>query len=480
MIRYYNFLDKKPLPEGVAVNGFAHSETDPNIPAPWRWSLGRKSSILVPAGEDGYLLYFSFKPSLLPQFTRIFLNKDQVMAVALGEEEKQFQRTLAIPPDQNYEITFDTDFFNSENHPLSPSDLRPIALCFTELRVVSAKFTNVKICPMPFTRMEVNGSRRFVPCCSPWLSQEFHEMEPGADPWNGPQALGLRESILDGSYKFCRREICKTDYYPIHELHALTQDHGEFVLTERNLEAIREIEPRMPDGPTALTVLSDPRCNLACASCRPGKITSTSAEIEARIEMGERVIQAHKNNLFRLRIAGDGEPLFSPYMRKLIASINAQDFPRLKILELHSNGLLLDAKNLENLLPGSSFINRLSISIDAGSEGTYQKVRGGDWKRLIENLQWAGKERKNGRFQSLALLFVYRKENFRNMPDFVALAKKVHADEVHFSPLLRWERMAIENYAGEAVHLPGNDHYQEFMRLKSKVTSETGVKVSVV
>jgi pyruvate-formate lyase-activating enzyme len=358
------------------------------------------------------------------------------------------------------------------------ADQRTLALCFSQLQLLRTSLAEGRLCPMPFTRKEIRGGGSFVPCCSPWLTPAYYEIPESIDPWNGAQAQALRESIFDGSYRYCRRDLCQTRYIPYNELSALDNEEEEFVLQGENLAAVERGETTLPDGPSAATFVADPRCNLACGSCRPEKITHLNPDGNQRLAAANSELESLSPAVTRLRIAGDGEPLFSPYMRDLIKSLKPETFPRLRIVELHTNGLFLDEKTLASLEPGASRINRVSVSIDAGDEATYQKVRGGDWNRLLRNLQWAGQERKRGRFQSLVLLFVYQKDNFRTMPALAALANDIGADAVYFSPLLNWERAALRSYEKSAIHLPTHGDHHDFLAIRSLLSTAKNVFIS--
>ena len=472
-MRYFNLLTSHNL------EGFSALEGDPG--AYWRWSLGKESSLVLPPSPQGYeLAWKAMVPSLgLERHLEVVVNGEisQKVVVSSGLE---FQGKILLPRNMECLVVFRSLEFNSESCPLVPADERPISLCFTQLDAFVGNFSQAKICPMPFSRMEIHGTEGFVPCCSPWLRAEYHEMAAGSDSWNGAQAQALRASVLDGDYRFCRRELCQTKFPAWAELESFASEQEEFHLSPSTVAAMKEGKTILEDGPSAITLLSDPRCNLACPSCRPEKITSLGPEGEKKIAASASQVAKVAAGLSRMRIAGDGEALFSPFLRGLIKGLSPATHPKLKIVELHSNGTLLNEENLRELSPGSEFINRLLISIDAGNEEIYRKVRGGNWERLWNNLRWAGTQRAKGRFEKFVLLFVYRRENFHSMLDFIQLAKSVAADEIYFAPLLEWERMGIANYEEEAVHLPHHRQHKEFLEIKQQISQERDIFISLV
>lgn len=289
-------------------------------------------------------------------------------------------------------------------------------------------------------------------------------MDSGADPWNGPSAQALRASVLDGSYRYCHLERCATTLLTEKELRVHQSQPGELPISAGNLDALLAGKTILPEGPAALTVMGDPRCNLACGSCRPSPILQNSPAIEDSVRQTLNLLATHGKSLRIVKLAGDGEVFFSPALREILRSFSRDRFPKLEKVDVLTNGILFDADTLQALTPGSDFIRSVNVSIDAGDDETYQKVRGGDWARLLQNLLWMAKQRKIGRFDFLGLTYVLRAENFRSLPAFLSLAESLGADEVYVSRLFPWERMGI-SFAKEAVHLPEHPEYAEFLAL---------------
>lgn len=471
-MRYCNFLE-------LNLPGFYPTEGETTLA--WKWQEGSISSIGIPAHPHGYEFRFQARVPLSPEATNncmLFINEEEVGSDLFSKTDTKIAGKISLPPNLPCTITFKNTFSNS-SHSFAPNDARDLGLCFTQLEIIAQNFLQAPLCPMPFTRMEIHGDSHFVPCCSPWLTEEYHSMaEEAQDPWNSDQAQKLRASILDGNYRYCRRDLCHTLYTNFDELEDFSQEQNEFHLSLETVAAIKKGEEIIPN-PSALTFLADARCNLACGSCRSEMIHTLSPEAEMRRSEGEKQLKKHSTGLHRLRLAGDGEALFSPYLRSVIQGLNPIDFPFLQIVELHTNGLLLTEKNLNSLLPGSNYLNRILLSIDAGDPQTYAKVRGGDWQKLMENLRWVAQEKAKGRFESLVLMFVYRAENFLSMKSMASIAKEHKADGAYFSPLLPWDRMAIANYEKEAVHLPTHPVHQSFLKEIHALEEEYGEWVHI-
>ena len=55
-------------------------------------------------------------------------------------------------------------------------------------------------------------------------------------------------------------------------------------------------------------------------------------------------------------------------------------------ISMTTNGLLLDKEMTQRIL--QSRLDSLSISIDAGTKETYKEVRGGDFDKLVKNVEY--------------------------------------------------------------------------------------------
>lgn len=330
----------------------------------------------------------------------------------------------------------------------------------------------VKICPYPFARMEVRATK-FIPCCNSWLTDEFHQMEAGSDVWNGPAAQELRRRIYAGDYSLCRQSLCgvqpislKDNYYYEAQIH--TSNH----------HAIRTNNTHLPGPPTTLNVVADPRCNLACPSCRSEHITQLTVVQKQNMAATEDAIERHAPFLEWVSF-GDGEVLFSPWGRQLIMGFDPIKFPRLRGLELKTNGLLFDEFNYRALQPGAQWIKRLMVSIDAGDEVTYDRVRGGDWQRLMSNLRWMSKLRERGQIEKFQINMTLRLDNFRSLPQLVEIGKKLNVDSVKVMSFEHWDRMGIPDYEAQAIHLPCHSQHEELYEVWNSIAREPIVNWSL-
>ena len=164
----------------------------------------------------------------------------------------------------------------------------------------------------------------------------------------------------------------------------------------------------------------DRSCNLQCPSCRREKYLVTSGEIyDKKIKASEQILQwlekfDHSVNIIT---SGDGDPLASLIMRPIIKNWKPKSNQN---LTLKTNGLLIKKQlNDINLLNN---ISNFSISIDAGSQEVYEKVRlGGSWKVLIENFNFL---KENKRQAETCLDFVIQNNNYEDLENFILLCEQ--------------------------------------------------------
>lgn len=434
----------------------------------WRWLEGPSATLeSVGIPRHGARLVLRGRSPIAGQRIEFFWNGKAIGTCQSTSAGETLAWEAKLPEwDLSWRLEIRFSLWNDPRCPFAPEDPRPLAFALSELRFLPSIATEGRICPYPFARMEMPG-RPFIPCCQSWLRDEYFRLEAGPDPWNSPAAQELRASILDGTYRYCHLDRCGMSLVMKEDLRQGWDASGELPIRSANLAALLEHKTELPEGPAAATLMGDPRCNLACPSCRPEKVTKLDAIAEKNVGAMNELLSRYGRNLKVLKIAGDGEALFSPGLREVL--LRAGDFPDLDRVDLLTNGLLLDT--LDELSPGAAKVRRLSVSVDAGDSATYAAVRGGDWDRLLRNLEWASKERKRGRFEFLGLNFVVRSSNYGSLPAFFDLCDRFAVDEAYVSQLLPWERMPI-SLESESIHLESHPENARFRKLWNALQSK--------
>ncbi|MGZ3693667.1 MAG: radical SAM protein [Bdellovibrionota bacterium] len=413
----------------------------------WAWSRAGESEV---AGSESGWLDYHFQVPAADTTVKITLNGKVVRTIRSDQNRQDFTGRVQLPAP--WKISFSQDRWNGNGAAISEIDTRELGLMFFRLKareqlpLANEKSLKGKICPIPFSRLE--SLQPFAPCNRWFLTDEILLEEPEADPWNGRAAKLLRESIYDGSYRYCKRDICQEPLLSPETLErAIPAIHPE------NIKAIRSRSVEMPKGPTRVAIMADPRCNLACATCRPHSITVLSQEDQKEISKLETLLEEKRDSIQSITFAVNGDVFFSPYLRDQLKHTTRDKFPNFQYIEILSNGLLFDQKALDQLRPGSDFIKRVCITVDAGNAETYSRVRGGNWQRLVQNLEWMSEQRLSGRFSWLRLVFIVRKGNYSSLPEFFELAERLKVDDILLSRLQEWTEMKTD-FKEEAVCQP--------------------------
>jgi MoaA/NifB/PqqE/SkfB family radical SAM enzyme len=183
--------------------------------------------------------------------------------------------------------------------------------------------------------------------------------------------------------------------------------------------------------PRMITIETTSVCNLDCVMCLhgvekngdykhfPASLLPNLAEVIPHA----RIVQLH----------GLGEPLMNPDFWKMLALTHENQH-----VAINTNGALINKKNADALLDSS--ISEVNFSLDAATGGTYRKIRGFDFNRVLENIRYFIEER-NRRGNKKPVVFInmtMMRENIEEAADFVTLGVELGVDKV-----LLWHLNAI-------------------------------------
>ena len=322
-------------------------------------------------------------------------------------------------------------------------------------------------CPLPFENIEIHGGGLVHVCCTRWMPASIGNITDKTvqQVWNSAEAQKMRESVLDGSFKYCLREACPF----LHAAKGHVQKIGD--LTDpRILAVIKNHTLTLPYGPKRINCCFDRSCNLSCPSCRKKIFVDTGNKREI-LELQRKIQYEGARDTEELFIEGSGDPLGSPFTREWLRSMKKADMPKLKLIRLHTNGQLLTPE-MWNTIPADirELIQEMEISIDAASPETYHiNRRGGSFEILLQNLSFIRELRKSRALKYLTLSMVVQENNFREMPAFVSLSKQFHATCVYFNRLHNWA-YSEDEFLCRAIHLPAHPRHSELsLLLKSEV-----------
>lgn len=315
-----------------------------------------------------------------------------------------------------------------------------------------------RFCSHPFNRAHLSKNGDVYTCCAAWLGLPIGSIfrQSFSKAWNSPAAQKIRASILDESFRYCKEEKCPRMVSGRLEKEAGRADFSHI---------IQEKRVTLDKGPQLLSLNYDPSCNLHCESCRNRVKVLDKEQEEGLLRFQDSLIASDLfDSVRRLTVSGAGEVFASRVLLSLLAKIKQGEHPGLKIT-LRTNGLLLTPQNWQRLKNVHYAVDLISISIDAAAEETYARLRrGGDFKKLLENLAFLKEVKKTNPLR-VKLNFVVQEANYREMPEFIKLAKRFDCDRVAFAKIFNLDTYQPGEYQKAAVHEPNHPQFKAFTRL---------------
>ncbi len=304
-------------------------------------------------------------------------------------------------------------------------------------------------CARPFEHFETAVGGDVYVCCPSWLPRPIGNLADGSweKIWGSDAALEIRESIIDGSFRYCSPRFC----------HPITERR----LTERVSLTDQELADYREKSPSSAVFSHDLSCNLSCPSCRTEKISVGNSEQAQYTNLVNDTLMPLMEMCQEVGITGSGDPFGSIHFRGLIKEYCATHEGPRKI-DLYTNAVLLDEKAWK-WLKLSGNVRAITVSIDAATQETYKIVRrGGDFHRLLKNLEFLGNLRARGEFDWLSLAFVVQRTNYREMPAFVEMGRKFNADRVAFWNIRNWGTYSIGEFMEHAVAQDSHPDHELF------------------
>jgi len=195
--------------------------------------------------------------------------------------------------------------------------------------------------------------------------------------------------------------------------------------------------------------------------------------------MLENFVRPALKDCTTLSCLGSGEFFASKPIFDFFRSLDKKELPFLKV-NIMTNGTLFTPERFDKLSNLNGMVNRIHVSIDAANKLTYEKLRrGGKWETLCENMEYISSLRVSNEIKNFTMSFVVQKENFRQMRDYVTLAKQWHADEVTFRRLkFNSGAYSTETYMENDVFSRENQHYDEAVKILTELKRESEIRIT--
>jgi hypothetical protein len=325
------------------------------------------------------------------------------------------------------------------------------------------------ICATPFGYTEVFDDKQYL-CCPSWLKENIYESSNIKDNFNSQKSQKIRESILDGSYKYCDEHQCP-------HLAGLKQNKlsKKFIpKTEKSLEYYRPISKI-----NMVNFCFDRSCNLQCPSCRNDLINYLGKDRDNVDDKLRQVTDEMAGSIKRLYLSGTADPFYSNSFRKFLINFNPSNYPKLKNIHIHTNGLLWTEQLWERMKSIHSFVKSCEVSIDASTKETYEsKVRiGGNWETLMDRLEYII---NIPTITNYIFSFVVQDSNYKEMYDFYKLISDLNKDsdnkiDIFFNRITNWGTYSNEEYLLKDVGNPNNILHSDFLLELDKIHNQRNV-----
>jgi len=299
------------------------------------------------------------------------------------------------------------------------------------------------MCPRPFDTLLIDKQGSCYVCeCQSWLPQSIGNLQvKKLDEIIGNSIhQHIKSSIEDGSFRYCNNHRCS------HLKHGIGWD------SER---------------PFQIRLAIDDSCNLRCPSCRPNMIFHKAGTAFKRgVRLADRVNDwlSTRREPVQVHIGSDGDPFASQVYRHFMEQTPKNDKIKYSIL---TNGLMF--KEFHSRVPAViGNLKEIGVSIDGATKETYELLRlGGKWEKILENLQCIVEQKEKNGFD-FVMHYVVQRNNFHEMSDIVALAKKFKVDRLWLNKIEDWNVM--DNWSHQDifsdVHPMHRDFQREFEKIK--------------
>ena len=214
--------------------------------------------------------------------------------------------------------------------------------------------------------------------------------------------------------------------------------------------------------PKVLSICLTTRCNLRCFICRREDVRGQDLDFGNLPRLGNAIRHASTIDL-----TGWGECLVYPKFEEVLSyifSLNKRD----GLIQITSNGTLFSGK-IAALLAGH--LQRVTISLNAASEETYNReMKHGDFGKTMRNIRDFASALGEGDRRKINFHFVAHTENFREIPDFIRLARDTGVSSVTIGQYL----VGIEEHHRFSL-LNAREEYNAVLRDADRLARELGV-----
>ena len=180
--------------------------------------------------------------------------------------------------------------------------------------------------------------------------------------------------------------------------------------------------------PELLSIFLTTRCNLRCFICRREEFKGEDFNYENLVKLEKAIKYARTIDL-----TGWGEPLLYPRFEDVLNYIYSLN-PRKSLIQITTNGTKL-SERLAKLLRGH--LKSLIVSLNAATAETYNReMKYGNFEETLSSIRAFLSGLEESERSKVLFHFVAHTENFREIPEFITLAKTLGVSNVRIGQYL--------------------------------------------
>lgn len=310
----------------------------------------------------------------------------------------------------------------------------------------------MKFCERPFKHAYLRFGGEVWPCS--WMHIVLGNLyeQSMEEIWHSEAAQKARESILDGSFAYCRKTSC-----PYCE-------RGELLdLTEEEIKE-RAIPSALPEE---LNIANDRTCNIACTKCRDG-MYHCSPEERRNIDRVLEQLTPVVNQARSVNMNGSGEFLAVPGFVRLLENIRPErsDFH----ISVETNGTLFDEAHWKQFEHLGNYDFVVTVTLDSLNREVYRYLTGGfDYlEQELANIRFLSELRREGKINSLSVSMVVQECNLWEVPAYIQ--RMGHSDEfaidsIVMKPYYNWWKVPREVYWFKNILNPEHPFFKEYEKI---------------
>lgn len=325
------------------------------------------------------------------------------------------------------------------------------------------------ICTNPFkyTEITVNGQHM---CCNEWMNIDINTGKGLLDSWNSNLANQARESMLDGSFRFCNKDKCP------HLSKVVYKDTPSGPVIRKTDKIVNELKLQIL--PDSLKIVFDDACNLACPSCRVDFIRNSPAIYNKTKSILDQMDESYGKELRFISLSGYGDPFYSTALFEWMCNFDESKYPKMDVINIHTNGMLWNEHNWKKMEKIHPYVKSAEISIDAATPETYHIVRkGGKWDLLVKNLEFISTIKT---IRSLNFSFVVQSINYKELVlfyDLITTLFKGRDISIHYYKILDWGILPKNTYTEYAIWEPTHPNYNDLISYVRDLDSKNDNRV---